>query len=132
MSKGIVRQVFAQKGEFLLKSQTMKHPLDLVGSRRAFVMLNVLHDVLEKKEPANDVQIPLNEINPQVEIESQKVTYELNGKLSQTRIYVMTASFVFLKFFPLNVFDWGSDAWVLRSNYLLNENVTLVGFRMYL
>ena len=41
---------------FQLKSQTMKHPFDIVTSRRAFVMLEVLHGVLEKKDFGDNYQ----------------------------------------------------------------------------
>ena len=79
---------------FQLKSETMKHPYDLVRSRRAFVMLEILHSVWNKENSEELHPTPIPETHFLVKLESQ-----LYLSSSNLRLILISTVYVGLTFF---------------------------------
>ena len=101
-----------------IKSQTMQHPFDLIGSRRAFLVISKLHEVLhsQPKEAFHHLDI------------SNKHMVEESGLLywntKQLILVISTFVYVLVKFLGFYTFDSVTDVLVLINNYQLSNEVS--------
>ena len=98
----------------------MRHPFDLVGSRRAFVIFGVLNDVLKKKNTNEIVDTTKQENDSDVEVQSQSDISSFNMK----KVYITTTVFVLMKFVFGYIFDYVTDILFIRQNYVLSQEVS--------
>ena len=125
--KGEKKQVISKVLRFLLKKQTMKHPYDIVRSRRAFVMLDVLNVVLENKNSRERKGILLDLEDNRFLLEDTKDNFLLWNHKDMTT-FLKGTLVIILSFFPSYVNDWVSDFLVLHGNYKLYEEVREIDF----
>jgi hypothetical protein len=110
---------------FLLKSQTMNHPFDIVRGRRAFVMLEVLQSVLKRRK-SGEVRQTLPIVAKSFEVEGARYS-QLHWNPQNFKALLMATCYILLKFLPLYCNDWVSDILVLDQNhklYVKIENIT--------
>ena len=114
--KGANENYFIKALQFLFKSRAMKHPFDIVGSRRAFVLFEVLHSLLNEaaKITREESEDPFLETDSTIEKNDKN---PIHWNSSDLKLLVLSTCIVCLTFFPLYGVDWVSDVLVLVNNY---------------
>ena len=105
---------------FLLKSKTMKHPFDIVASRRVLVMFETLGASLKEEftKVPTEIETPLLEVKSAI-MEIQPIYWNTE----HLKLLLWSSFWVILLFFPFYGYDWVSDLLVLTSNYNLSVKV---------
>jgi hypothetical protein len=99
---------------FEFKSRLMKHPFDIIGSRRASVVIDIFHNVLEQREVGGIFPVSY-------------IIMDLGSPVSWHADYIKTLLksiiYTLIPFFLMYSYDWVTDVIVLHENNQIIEEV---------
>ena len=100
--------------QYEFKRRLMKHPFDIIGSRRAFVVIDILHNVLGQRQVGGHFPVSY-------------ITMDLGSPLSWHTAYMKTLLksifYTLITFFLMYSYDWVTDVIVLHENNQIIEEV---------